>query len=69
MFTGRVPLEIYMHEHKREYDRLVASGEIDKYLVAAPSAPMARGSKVLGIVLIATGLTLLTLVALGFLGI
>jgi len=69
MFTGRVPLEIYKHEHRREYDRLVESGEIDKYLVAAPSQPMARGSKVLGIVLITIGLTLLTLVVLGFLGI
>ena len=69
MFTGRVPLEIYKHEHRREYDRLVESGELDKYLVAAPSGPMSRGSKVLGIVLIATGLTLLALVVLGFLGI
>ena len=69
MFTGRVPLEHYRHEHRREYDRLVASGEIDKYLVDAPSQPMARGSKILGTVLITIGLTLLTLVLLGFLGI
>jgi len=66
MFTGKVPLEAYRHEHRREYDRLVASGEIKKYLVDAPSAPMTRGSKVLGAVLITVGLTLLTLVILGF---
>jgi len=69
MFTGSVPLEHYKHEHRREYDRLVASGEIDKFLVDAPSQPMARGSKILGTVLIVIGLSLLTLVLLGFLGI
>jgi cytochrome b subunit of formate dehydrogenase len=69
MFTGRVPLEHYRHEHRREYDRLVASGELDKYLVSAPSEPLSYGSKVLGTVLIVIGLSLLTLVLLGFLGI
>ena len=67
MFTGRVPLEVYKHEHRLEYDRLVESGEIDKYLVAAPSQPLTRGSKILGTTLIITGLTLLMLVLLGFL--
>jgi thiosulfate reductase cytochrome b subunit len=69
MFTGKVPLEIYMHEHRREYDRLVASGEIEKYLVQSPSAPMRRGSKMLGATLIGIGLSLLALVLLGFLGV
>jgi len=69
MFTGSVPLEHYRHEHRREYDRLVASGELEKYLVAEPSEPMTRGSKILGTTLIVIGLTLLTLVLLGFLGI
>ena len=69
MFTGTVPLEHYRHEHRREYDRLVASGELEKYLVDAPSEPMARGSSILGAVLIIIGLSLLTLVLLGFLGI
>jgi cytochrome b subunit of formate dehydrogenase len=69
MFTGVVPLEHYRHEHRREYDRLVASGELEKYLVDAPSEPMTRGSGILGTALIITGLSLLTLVLLGFLGI
>ncbi|MDT8319340.1 MAG: hypothetical protein RQ826_02310 [Xanthomonadales bacterium] len=69
MFTGRVPLEIWKHEHRREYDRLVAEGKLDTVLVDAPSVPMRRGSKVLGATLITIGLTLLTLVLLGFLGI
>jgi hypothetical protein len=69
MFTGSVPLEHYRHEHRAEYDRLLASGELEKYLVNAPSRPMARGSSILGGVLITIGLTLLTLVILGFLGV
>ena len=69
MFTGRVPLELYMHEHRREYDRLVESGEIDKYLVQAPSAPLNRAARMLGATLITFGLFLLTLVLLGFFGV
>jgi len=66
MFTGKVPLEIYRHEHRKEYDRLLASGELSKYLVDAPSGPMTRASKTLGATLILFGLFLLTLVLLGF---
>jgi cytochrome b subunit of formate dehydrogenase len=69
MFTGRVPLEIYKHEHRREYERLLASGELEKYLVDAPSVPQAQSASLLGATLITIGLTLLTLVILGFLGI
>jgi len=69
MFTGRVPLEHYRHEHRREYDRLVESGELEKHLVEAPTEPMAAASQLLGTVLIIIGLSLLTLVLLGFLGI
>jgi len=69
MFTGSVPLEHYRHEHRAEYDRLLASGELEKYLVDAPSRPMAKGSSILGGVLITIGLGLLTLVLLGVLGI
>ena len=68
MFTGSIPLEEYKHEHKLEYERLVKSGDLEKYLVDAPSAPMTTGSKILGAILIITGLVLLTLVVLGFWG-
>jgi hypothetical protein len=69
MFTGKVPLETFVHEHRREYDRLVETGEIDKYLVQTPSPAMTRGSKILGGTLIIIGLTLLMLVLLGFLNV
>ncbi len=66
MFTGAVPLEEFRHEHGHEYQRLLDSGELEKYLVDKPSRPMTIGSKILGFTLIAIGLCLLTLVAIGF---
>jgi len=68
MFTGTMPLEHYIHEHPLEYKRLRDSGELDKYIVDAPSAPMNSASRLLGFVLIAIGLTLLFGVAVGFFG-
>jgi cytochrome b subunit of formate dehydrogenase len=67
MFTGTQSLDEFRHEHRAQYDRLVASGELEKYLVDAPSAPFTLASKILGLVLIAFGLILLTLIVIGFL--
>ncbi len=66
MFTGTFSLEEFKHDHEIEYQRLVDSGELEKYLVDAPSAAKLTASKVLGFTLITIGLTLLTLVAIGF---
>jgi cytochrome c551/c552/cytochrome b subunit of formate dehydrogenase len=68
MFTGTVPVEEFRREHTLEYDRLVQTGELQKYLVDAPSQPMTLGSKILGFTLIAFGLALLLLVLIGFSG-
>jgi cytochrome b subunit of formate dehydrogenase len=68
MFTGAVPLEEFRHEHAVEYDRLVKTGELQKYLVDAPSAPMTLGSRILGFTLIFFGLTLLVFVTIGVIG-
>jgi len=65
MFTGTMPVAEFAKDHAVEYRRLVESGEIDRYLVDAPSRPMTTGSKVLGFTLIAIGLGLLTLVLVG----
>ena len=67
MFTGAVPLEEFAREHTVQYKRLLESGELDKHLVDAPSAPMTRGSRILGFTLIAFGLILLAMVVTGFL--
>ncbi len=69
MFTGRVPLEIYKHEHRREYERLLASGELERFLVDAPTGPQSQTASLLGATLITFGLFLLTLVFLGFFGV
>jgi hypothetical protein len=68
MFTGAVSLEEFRREHTLEYDELVATGELDRYLVDVPSQSMTLGSRILGIVLLAFGLTLLVLVLVGFAG-
>jgi len=66
MFTGTFTLEEFMHEHPLHYKRLVESGELEQHLVDAPSKTKVAASTVLGFTLIAVGLTLLTLVAIGF---
>ena len=68
MFTGVMPLEEFKREHMVEYKRLVETGQLEKYLVDAPSQPMTTGSKILGFALMAIGLILLILVLLGFTG-
>jgi len=65
MFTGTVPLEEFKREHRVEYNRLVASGELEKFMVDTPSQPVTMGAKVLGFTLIAFGLLLLVLVLIG----
>jgi hypothetical protein len=68
MFTGSVPVEEFKREHTEHYNRLVEAGELEKYLVDAPSRKMTLASKILGLTLIAIGLTLLVLVIIGFVG-
>jgi len=66
MFTGAVPIEEFKFEHRIEYERLKASGELEKYLIKPPSEMMERGSRLLATVLILAGLGLLTLVLIGY---
>lgn len=68
MFTGAFTLEEFRREHTVQYNRLVANGELAKYLVDAPSKPMTLGSKILGFTLMACGFILLALVVSGFVG-
>jgi len=68
MFTGSMRLELFKSEHRVEYNRLVASGELEKHLVDAPSQPMTLGARMLGFTLIALGFLLLMFVLLGLYG-
>jgi cytochrome b subunit of formate dehydrogenase len=66
MFTGTFTLDELQHEHPLQYQRLLESGELEKHLVDARSPTMVKASTVLGFVLILIGLSLLTLVGIGF---
>lgn len=66
MFTGTFTMEELMHEHPLQYKRLLESGELEQHLVEAPSSAKVKASTVLGFTLIVAGLTLLTLVGIGF---
>ncbi|GAB3662848.1 multiheme c-type cytochrome [Ramlibacter alkalitolerans] len=66
MFTGSMPLDEFKKEHPLEYQRLLQSGELEKHLVEPPSKLQMKLSRLLGFTLILIGLTILTLVAIGF---
>ena len=66
MFTGAMPLDEFKREYGVEYARLVANGELQQHLVDAPSPPLRLGSKILGFCLVAVGLALLVMMAIGF---
>jgi len=68
MFTGTQSLDEFRHEHAAQYQRLVETGRLEQYLVDAPSRPFTLASKILGLVLIAFGLTLLFMITIGFFG-
>jgi cytochrome b subunit of formate dehydrogenase len=65
MFTGSIGLEEFKREHRIEFNRMVASGELEKHMVDAPSQPMTLGARIMGFSLIAFGLVLLVLVLIG----
>lgn len=65
IFTGAIPLDEFKHDHRIEYERLVASGELEKHLVKRISRRVDLMSTFMASVLIVTGLTLLTLVLIG----
>jgi cytochrome b subunit of formate dehydrogenase len=66
MFTGTMSLEEFKTDHGVEYQRLLDRGELQDRLVEPPSALKVKASKALAFTLIAVGLTLLTLVGIGF---
>ena len=66
MATGAVPLEEFKHEHALEYERLKASGELEKYLIKPPTEKAVRtGRRVTGWLII-IGLILAALVLNGY---
>ncbi len=66
MFTGAMPLDDFKRDFAVEYARLAESGQLQQYLVDAPSRPLTLGAKILGFGLVAAGLALLVMMAIGF---
>lgn len=65
IFTGAIPIEEFKHDHRLEYERLLAAGELDKHLIKKPSRRFDLIASFITSVLIIAGLTLLTLVLYG----
>lgn len=64
MFTGRLPEEEFKHERGAEYDRVVASGEINALRVPAPRPWYRRFSVAMGILAMTVGTTIVVLIIL-----
>lgn len=58
IFTGKVPLERLKSERPLEYRRLVDSGELSDYLVAAPTAAEMRKAYLFGSIALIVGISL-----------
>jgi cytochrome b subunit of formate dehydrogenase len=65
IFTGAIPIGEFKHDHRLEYERLVANGTLDKFLVKRPSRRVDLMASFIATVLIIVGLALLTLVLIG----
>jgi cytochrome b subunit of formate dehydrogenase len=64
MFTGRLAEEEFAHEREAEYERLVASGEIEKLRVAPPPKWYRPWAVLAGVLAMAVGTTLVVLIIL-----
>jgi len=68
MFTGSMPIEEFKREYAVEYDRLMQTGQLKKFLVDAPSRPLTLGPWILGLAMVAVGLALVVMTLIGFAG-
>ncbi len=66
MFTGSWDLEEFKEERPLEYERLKASGELEKRLVPPPSRRAVIISHIIGFTLLTIGISLLIMVLIGF---
>lgn len=62
IFSGRISQTEMLHERKRWYDRLVASGRLEKYRVKDEWEGRKKIAKAMGFVFFGTGLVLLVLI-------
>jgi len=64
IFTGRTTLAEVKRDHPKQYQRLVESGELEKYLVGPPPRWLSIASAVFGTLFLLTGLALIGAIAL-----
>ena len=62
IFTGRMSLAELKHDKPAEYERLVATGTLEKHLVDPFPAPVEKGLKAFGFVALTVGLMLIGLI-------
>ncbi len=67
IFTGRIPIEHFKEERKREYDQMVEAGELEQYIVGPPPKWLVVSSWIFGLTFLATGLTLIGAIIYGML--
>lgn len=62
IFTGRMSIEEFKEDRPREYEELVASGQLEKHLVEPMSPNMVKAFKVFGFTALTIGLSLIVLI-------
>jgi cytochrome b subunit of formate dehydrogenase len=62
IFTGRVTVDELKYDKPDEYARLVAAGELDRYLVGPHPRLGERAARIFGFLALAVGLTLIALI-------
>jgi hypothetical protein len=68
IFTGCMPLERFKDERPLEYERLVATGKLDEYLVPPPTPQALRRAHVFGFTALAIGIALAIFIFAALLG-
>ncbi|MDO9073553.1 MAG: hypothetical protein Q7U73_09820 [Rubrivivax sp.] len=68
IFVGCMPLERFKDERPLEYERLVAEGKLDKYLVPPPTVQALRRAYVFGFIAVALGVALALFIFASLLG-
>ncbi len=62
IFTGGIPLDEFKQDRPREYEELVASGELEKRLIPAPDPRDVKGWRIFGTIALTLGLMLIVLI-------
>ncbi len=68
MFTGRMPLEELRHDKPLEYERLLASGELQKHLTGPFPPELERAFRVFGFLALGLGIAIVIVIVSALLG-